>query len=345
MKKIALILLCLVSLDSIAKIWIVDSNVGSTVKDFTTLQTAHDGAIAGDTLYLIGSPNNYLSAKINVTKKLVIIGPGFFLTENPDTQANTLSAFMNSTVPFQCTSIEFAVGSEGSVMMGMEVRGGIKFTANNILVKRNKFQEFSCGSSMVDITASNIIFIQNYVQGTNSNGVPLLIVNGNQSNVVIANNFLYQLLAHNGGNPPAISALTSSVEISNNILRGSLSVANGLVQNNVFIFNNAFTATTSIVRNNYHVGASLPGGNSNVNNIVLANFFAGSTTDGLWQLKAGSLGIGGGFGGGDAGMFGGVEPYVLSGIPPVPAIYSFTAPVVGDKVLGLPVQIKVKSRN
>jgi hypothetical protein len=149
-KKSLCIVCVLLSFSAFGKIWIVDNNAGSTSKDFTALQAAHDGAAANDTLYLIGSPTNYLVSKITVTKKLVIIGPGFFLTENPDTQANTLSAIMASTVPFQCVSIEFAVGSEGSVIMGMEIRGGILITANNILVKRNHIQETSCGTWNID---------------------------------------------------------------------------------------------------------------------------------------------------------------------------------------------------
>jgi hypothetical protein len=57
------------------------------------------------------------------------------------------------------------------------------------------------------------------------------------------------------------------------------------------------------------------------------------------------LGLGAGFGGVDVGIFGGPEPYVLSGIPPIPTIYFLTAPAIGEKNTGLPVQIKVKSNN
>ncbi|MDZ7649734.1 MAG: hypothetical protein U5K54_22740 [Cytophagales bacterium] len=39
------------------------------------------------------------------------------------------------------------------------------------------------------------------------------------------------------------------------------------------------------------------------------------------------------------------KPYVLSGIPPIPNIYSLVAPNVGEKNTGLPIEIKVKSNN
>jgi hypothetical protein len=64
MKTLLVIVLLFVAHFSFAKIWIVDSNAGSTAKDFTNLQAAHDGATAGDTLYLIGSPVNYITVKV-----------------------------------------------------------------------------------------------------------------------------------------------------------------------------------------------------------------------------------------------------------------------------------------
>ncbi|MDZ7649736.1 MAG: hypothetical protein U5K54_22750 [Cytophagales bacterium] len=43
MKTILIVVLTLTS-NVFGKIWIVDSNAGSTAKDFTNLQAAHDGA-------------------------------------------------------------------------------------------------------------------------------------------------------------------------------------------------------------------------------------------------------------------------------------------------------------
>ena len=77
MKKLLLISALLLPLTLFAKIWIVDSNPGSASKDFTNLQDAHDGANAGDTLYLIGSGVSYITEKVTINKRLVIIGPFF----------------------------------------------------------------------------------------------------------------------------------------------------------------------------------------------------------------------------------------------------------------------------
>lgn len=145
MKTFLIITLLLVCHFSFAKIWIVDSNAGSTSKDFTNLQAAHDGAKTGDTLYLIGSPVNYITTKVTVTKRLVIIGPGYFLSQNADTQANVASAFLNNTAVGVCEEQEFAAGSEGPVLTGVEIIGRIVINVNNVLIKRNPYYS---GSSL-----------------------------------------------------------------------------------------------------------------------------------------------------------------------------------------------------
>jgi len=349
MKIFYLILLLTLTHNVFGKIWIVDSNAGSTSKDFINLQSAHDGATAGDTLYLVGSPVNYITTKVTITKKLIIIGPGYFLSENPDTQTNVASAYLNNTAAGVCEELEFAAGSEGSVLMGIQIIGRLVISANNILVKRNLIrQEVACNVSHVNINASNILFVQNYVDG-NLNNTSFAVVNitAGQSGIVVANNYLFHASFGAGVALYAIiSPPTSSLEVSNNILIGGINVSNTLVQNNFFNSNNAVSASASLVRNNIHTNSYLPAGNGNINNSALdLRFVDSGSTDGRWKLKAGSPGLGAGFGGTDCGIFGGAEPYVLSGIPPIPNIYSLIAPNVGEKNTGLPVEIKVKSNN
>ena len=50
------------------------------------------------------------------------------------------------------------------------------------------------------------------------------------------------------------------------------------------------------------------------------------STDGKWELKAGSPAIGAGSGGIDCGAYGGPAPYILSGIPMLPHIYEADVP-------------------
>lgn len=348
MKTLLVIILLLAAHFSFAKIWIVDSNAGSTAKDFTNLQAAHDGATAGDTLYLIGSPVNYITTKVTVTKRLVIIGPGYFLGQNADKQANVASAFLNNTAGGICEELEFAAGSEGSVLMGIEIIGRLIINANNILVRRNHIsQEGVCNLTMITINGSNVLFTQNFVDGNLNSGVPLVEVTAGKSGILIGNNYFFHSCFGCGGGVLALSSpATSSLEVSNNIFAGGINVSNAIVQNNFFNTDNLFTASASLVRNNIHTNGYLPAGNGNINSSSLGlRFIDTGSTDGRWKLKATSPGLGAGFGGVDVGIYGGSEPYVLSGIPPIPSIYLFSAPATGEKNTGLPIQLKVKSNN
>lgn len=348
MKQLVIVSLLLISTPTFCKIWIVDSNPGSTAKDFANLTSAQTGAAAGDTLYLIGSPVYYTGERINLTKRLVIIGPGYFLNENLDTQTNINPASMYSYNT--CEAIIFEPGSSGTVLMGVTVRGSITVNANNILLKRNHFAldpSGSCNSSNV-INASNVMMVQNYIETIDGSSTPPLVqITAGHSGIIIANNYFSHNCSGCGGGVLALSSSSSSsLEVSNNIFKGGFSVANSIVQNNFFNTDNTFVASASIVRNNIHTNGYLPAGNGNINNSPLDLRYEGSgSSDGKWKLKAGSPGIGAGFGGADCGIYGGSEPYVLSGIPPIPTIYSLTAPAVGEKNTGLPIQIKVKSNN
>ena len=149
-----------------AKIWRVNNN-GGVSADFTTLQAAHNGAASGDTLHLEGSPDSY--GGLTSSKKLVIIGPGFYLGENPATQAVALPAYIGN--------ITYNIGSEGSVIMGCDLNGGtINVFASDIVIRRNKFAQrngssidYYCGainiyyqSNNSGISVNNIIISQNF---------------------------------------------------------------------------------------------------------------------------------------------------------------------------------------
>ena len=97
MKKLFLLLatIMLVRNDSFAKIWRVNNNLGINA-DFTTLQAAHDGAAAGDTLYLESSPTNY--GGLSSSKRLVIIGTGYLLEQNQDRCQQNILAFQHFVI-------------------------------------------------------------------------------------------------------------------------------------------------------------------------------------------------------------------------------------------------------
>jgi hypothetical protein len=64
------------------------------------------------------------------------------------------------------------------------------------------------------------------------------------------------------------------------------------------------------------------------------------------ELKPGSPAIGKGLHGVDCGAFGGGVPYILAGMPPVPSIYSLTAPSsVNSDVNTMKVTIAIAAHN
>jgi hypothetical protein len=83
------------------------------------------------------------------------------------------------------------------------------------------------------------------------------------------------------------------------------------------------------------------------NNTAFANtsdLYTGTgSTDGKWQIKAGSVYKNAGSDGTDPGPFGGSNPYVLSGVPPIPVIYEISTTGYGSQADGLPVTIKVRA--
>jgi hypothetical protein len=339
MKTLCLVCFLIIPMLGFGKIWIVDSNAGSTAKDFTNLQAAHDGAAAGDTLYLIGSSIPY--DQINLSKRLVMIGPGYFLNENLNLQSNINPALVG--IP-SGNSITFAPGSEGSVIMGLTIRGVLSVNVSNILIKRNRI------TFNVIIASSNVILVQNYINSLIGPSDIAIKIEDGFTGIIIKNNYISNNCANGCGAGTRLalfSSPTTSLEISNNIFFGNVTVSNAHVQNNITLFTQ-FTATASLIQNNSGDAGNYfpPGTNNFVNGSDFAGAFVPSgTTDSKWQLGPSSQLRGTGFNGVDRGIFGGSEPYVLSGIPPIPTIYSLTAPTVGEKNTGLPIQIKVKSNN
>lgn len=333
-----------------AKIWRVNNNPGITV-DFTTLQAAHDGASSGDTIHLEGSPNSY--GGLQCSKKLVILGPGYFLGENQNTQALTQSG--------KADQIVLNDGSEGSVIMGLDFRNNsIYVRDHNIVVRRNNFAssgnnipDWGTGSIQIqyadnngNIGASDIIISQNY-------GVQVY-ADRSSTGILITNNYI--------GAPGHTGAESNSITLQLN------DKATAIVQNNIFVrgrviaYNSSFTnnimvagtyeGADNLTSNNLANGEQFGIANGNKANVNMSAVFVGAGTDissdGQWKLAANSPAIGAGYGSTtqkpiDAGMYGGYTPYVLSGQPPVPAIYFFENQPVGSNSDPIKVSVKVKS--
>ena len=298
-------------------------------KIFNTVKEAHDAAevLAGDTLMIEGTSK--IHANIVITKRLVLIGPGFLLNENPETQANVAPALFSK--------ITVNASAAGSIFIGLT------------------FAETS-SANRFEIEAPNVIVMRCY------SPYDIILLNG-ANNVQIIQNLLEGVYYSNSGH------VFTGIVLKNNIISGSLNLSSSvtyprtfsLVENNIFLrgstlqastFRNnilvgtsTFTIQASSIANNLTGSGQLPATNGN-QTYDASNLFVGKTgnsTDGQYKIKPGSPYLTAGYNNTQPGIFGGTTPYVLSGIPPVPSVYEFSADNFGSKQTGLPVQIKVKA--
>jgi hypothetical protein len=316
-KFIAVIIIAAISVSVVnAKIWRVNNRIGINA-DFSSITTALTTASENDTIYLEGSPVSY--GTITLAKPVTIIGTGYFLTENPQTQA-----FLNNS---KVGDVTFNLGSEGSLIMGLET-GSITLLAGNIIIKKCYLNSASININNNSSSFGNILITQSYIGSSiASNNGPF-----NINNIIISNNYIYYGLSFYG---------TYTALIGNNVFDNSgIHVFNSAISNNIVrsgsvdINNNSFS-------NNIGNLAQFPTGNGNQQNVDLTSVFTGSvTTEGKWQLNDGSPAKNAGNDGNDCGMFGGATPYVLSGMPDIPAIYNIIMPTTGFSNDGINVTIK-----
>jgi hypothetical protein len=302
----------------------VNNNPGAD-PDYATLQAANDAASNGDTIYVEGSPTDYDGA--DISKKLVIIGPGYLLTDNDSTQAFGIGATFKS-------DINFNAGAAGSIITGCKIKNSVNLNVNDISIIRCNVQNVSCNSEI-----NNILILQNYVNAIYSSYYDV-------TNSVISNNIVAGSINFTSG--------SGNLQIVNNVC--TYGYGNAISVYNASIANNIITSTTygiivntgNAINNNILAFAGT-NANGNQYNVVMANVFvdfSGSlnySDDGKWNLKTGSPAIGAGVSGIDCGAFGGPTPYVLSGVPNLPHIYEATIPGTAYSNLGLACTIKIKS--
>ena len=345
MKKLSILIavLTIVSNAAFAKIWRVNNNPGVNA-NFTTLQAAHDGAASGDSIYVESSATSYGS--LNSSKKLVIIGTGYFLGSNQGLQAFTLPSIVGS--------ISLNNGAEGSIIDGLALNGSsISLNGvNNVIIRRNWISsEYGgnvdgfTGIVYINSGASNIFITQNFALQVNSNAA--------STGILISNNYIgFSAYYGDGATNSCIDLSAATVAIiKNNIFRrGTVLAYNSNITNNV-MFAGFLGGSGNLISNNIGNGTQFGTENGNKSNVDMATVFElTGSTDAAWKLKAGSPAIGAGYGSTNqnpinCGMFGGSTPYVLSGIPAIPSIYFFANQPVGSNSDPIDVQIKVKSNN
>ncbi len=335
---------------------------GSNV--YTSVQAAHDASVAGDTIYI--EPTGINSGILDCSKKLTIIGNGYFLSLNSGTPANKTSSLIEK--------VNFLAGSENTTVTGLEFTnatsamvytGGVTITRCKIgyinlvhyLVAPNNFTISKClitgtisygFQGVYPIASGHLIANNIFANGAGA-------VNGLFNSIIINNTFY--------GTPTSMGSLPGYCFIFN--------VANSIISNNIFDFrsapenslavntNNEALYTNNTIESNVSLAQSgLPTGNGNVNDadetatfqvenpwFVSPSGWVSFNNDASYQLATNSPAIGVGISGVDAGAFGGVSPYVLSGLAPYPIITNFSVSSVGNASVPLQVSVSARSNN
>ena len=338
----------LISLQASATIRRVNNNTGvltapaapNTIPVYTTAQAAHDASSNGDTIHI--EPSGISYGNLNITKRVIVIGNGYFLGPltanfNPGLQALTGSSILGN--------VNFAGGSDNSEMMGSTVTGNVFIgshatlgpqATNNIIFKRNSI------TSIYLYTTNNSQVIQNYINGF------IYGQNGNATqNFNISNNIIFYGVDMNLDDQGIFQHNVSSI-----VAGYQFNVYNSIVRNNIVVVTpGTLNATGSTVENNMSNGTLFGVLNGNQNSVTMTNVFEDLsnasptfTEDNRFRLKAASPAIGSGFGSADMGAFGGSFPYIVSGIPNVPTIYRLTVNATVTSTT-MPVIISTRSNN
>lgn len=335
------------------------NNQKDLAANFSNLQNAIDNVPAGSILYLQPSSTPY--AGVSVRKKITIYGNGYFLGQNkaPNTQSNTIT----SSIYF----INFKPGSEGSLVSGIHFKrdginnGSLFFdTTSNIIIERSLFEARQVHINFLQ--SSNIAIKQNFFLGPNNlESNPYLFYNNGTSACTFSNNIIL------GGEFARYSGDYTNFLFDHNtiVTQGT----NFNIQNIRFINNILFKKSTT----NSDTTINLISGNpasSSVQNISNYSFFEPtsnkqvsktyvidsifisrsnnmniSSDDGIYKTRSSSIAIGYSTDGTECGAYGGINSYILSGIPPIPNIYFLNVIRDATKQGGLRVSIKVSSNN
>ncbi|WP_340111561.1 hypothetical protein [Maribellus mangrovi] len=334
MKKLTLTAIILLGIIVIvhAKSWRVNNTPGVDA-DFNSLTAARDSASAGDTLYIEGSASTY--GDFNINKKLIIIGPGYFLTENDSSQANKLDAIMNNV----------RIQANGIIFSGIRTTGYILNQASNTVITRNYVTDASHGISL----AHDVNNIHDVV--VSQNFCTQIMKNRDARDILIFNNIVstYILLGTASDDFTGV--------IKNNVVGYYIEAVHAEIKNNIIYsesnpYNSNYIGykilSGSTFQYNLFAGATVPSGIGNVANVdmsIVYTDFENQNVDNDFTLKDGSPAAGAGENGTDCGAFGGDQPYVLSGIPGVPHIYEAIIPTSASSDSGLKVYLKIKTNN
>lgn len=331
---------------SSANVWRVNNNPtynqGSNVFAQLTTAIGDPNVNPDDTLYVEASGTSYGTILLN--KRLTIIGTGYFLSDNSGSQQNQTSATIGQ--------LTFQAGSSGSTVMGLRISdvsySSIHFdniALNSITITRCYIDYVLDFNNAAGVVYNNFVITKNYIGSGISH---VSYAPGTFTGLIFTNNFVGTGgITFPGANFHGVVAqnistgnldIQSNIQFYNNIVIGTtIAQANNGPSN---IYSNVFSATQP---------AWLSGGNNSFGVPSSTIFPTSGSPDKRYDPNP--IGIcapcyqGSPGGTVELGMFGGNDPYILSGIPNIPTIYLLQAPANVPAGGTLPTTISTRSNN
>ncbi len=296
------------------------SNIVNSGAPYSNIPAAIEAAQEGDTIIVDGSPDPYndrteTGGYLVIHKRVVLIGPGYLLTENGVKQNGDQAATIDRDI---------RIYSPGTIIQGFNLTPGsveIMDGVSNVVITRC---HIDC-NFYIQSTATNCVIHQNFI--THVLGRPGYN-NYRPYNAQVTNNIF--TFANNSSSNGTIVAFRESKiaynTITNANVTGSSTIISDIqgctVENNIF-FGDEVTYDGNTLTNNYWGNATSP--------------LQGCTTDlDVQKVMQTNTDLPA-----DKGAFAGDDPYVISGIPAGPTIEDITVPATIEQGGTLNVTIKL----
>jgi hypothetical protein len=303
--------------------------------DFASLQAAHDSpdVVDGDTIQVEPSPRTYGSLTMN--KRLILLGGGYFLSDNFPNLASSVSASIGNLQLDRAREDLAASGASGTVVSSIRVSGQVLIEVSNVVLRRNRLDS---GIIVSNNGVSNLFVLANYIS---REGIDY---QSNGSNILIRNNYIKGPI--NGDNL-TVSFNTIANAVSNHALTRSS------IRNNIFLSADSqgdFSGDSDADPDTDNTRIDNLCACTQLDNFELSDVSGASNVNDLFDPAA--------QGSRDAryqpnsdvtypaelGMFSDEsgDPYILSGIPPVP--FLFELEIVGQPTLSEGLRVRVRAR-
>ncbi len=286
------------------------NNTSGSGAQYSTFAEAQEVAQDGDVIIIDGSDTSY--GKIEVSKKITVQGPGYFLGVNDATNEGY------ATASFEEVSLE----CDGAKVTGLYIEGNLNMQANNLVVTRCYIKQISlCPSySYTDDHITNGIIHQNYILY----GISGDSYSASATYMQVTNNIIAQ------GTNAMLCNLDNSVISRNTAINnesGVRQLTNCTIENNIcFNIEDSYWANKDNTYNNNH----------NLSEYDVNELYGSysSRTDASIMAVDATIAT-------DKGAFSGDDPYVLSGLTTGPVLQDVIIPESVVQGEDLKVTIKI----